>query len=138
MFHLYVIRCCWGDFYEWICAVRNASSTAQETQSSKVYRIWLQRPTWPQKYLIGSNALWDLIGSNALWDSVFPWHNLLDHITFWCLAICCHCPITNWLWCDQAKWMELTNIDLEIEPNKGNKSFVLFCFALFWQSFNRS
>ncbi len=30
---------------------------------------------------------------------------------------------------------ELTNIDLEIEPNKGNK---FFCFLLFQQSFNRS
>ena len=40
------ICCCWGDFYEWICAVHDASSTAQETHSSKVYRIWLyHRPT---------------------------------------------------------------------------------------------
>ena len=36
------ICCCWGDFYEWISAVRDASSTSQETHSStKVYWIWL-------------------------------------------------------------------------------------------------
>ncbi len=28
----------WVDFYEWICAVRDASSASQETHSSKVYR----------------------------------------------------------------------------------------------------
>ncbi len=32
---------CWGDFYEWICTVRDTSSASQETHSSKVYRIWL-------------------------------------------------------------------------------------------------
>ncbi len=31
--------------------------------------------------------------------------------------------------------LEFANIDLEIEPNKGNKSF---CFLLFWQPFNGS
>ncbi len=32
---------CWGDFYDWLCAVRDASYAFQETHSSKVYRIWL-------------------------------------------------------------------------------------------------
>ncbi len=31
--------------------------------------------------------------------------------------------------------LEVANIDLEIEPNKGNKSF---SFLLFWQPFNMS
>ncbi len=35
------ICCCWGNFYEWICTVRDASSASQGTHSSKVYRIWL-------------------------------------------------------------------------------------------------
>ncbi len=35
------ICCCWGDFYEWVCALHDASSASQETHSSKVYRIWL-------------------------------------------------------------------------------------------------
>ncbi len=33
------ICCCWGDFYEWICAIRDASSASQETHLSKVYWI---------------------------------------------------------------------------------------------------
>ncbi len=67
-------------------------------------------------------------------------HNAMRHIFKWRwffsimikgFVLCQHS--TSYVMWSSKMSRELTNIDLEIEPNKGNKSF---CFLLFWESFN--